>query len=141
MRLILSTTKQTYEPDEIAVAYHPRLHPKPSRVKALEFFDASDTRRTFVKVMWLDTGLVQSTHWQNICKLEDYAEPEPAAAQPMPQVDIHLRVPPRLHERLTEIADAQSTSLNQTIVLLLTSGTAGFQFNETGLTDDDREAA
>jgi HicB family len=46
----------------------------------------------------------------------------------MPQTTIHLRVPPALHERLRDIGAEQSTSLNQTIVLLLTSATAGFEF-------------
>jgi HicB family len=49
----------------------------------------------------------------------------------MPQTTIHLRVPPSLHKRLREIGAEESTSLNQTIVLLLTSATGGFNdFND-----------
>jgi predicted HicB family RNase H-like nuclease len=45
---------------------------------------------------------------------------------------IHLRVPPRLHETLKAIAEQQDISMNQAIVLLLTSATAGFEFSTEG---------
>lgn len=45
---------------------------------------------------------------------------------------VHVRMPPRLHERVKEIAEVQDISMNQAIVLLLTSATGGFQFSEKG---------
>ena len=42
----------------------------------------------------------------------------------------HLRLPPKLHERLTAIAKEQGVSLNHAIELILTSATAGFEFNQ-----------
>jgi HicB family len=131
MRLILSTAKQDFEPGETLLAYHPRLHPQPSPATVVRPFRATPTAK-YIRLRWADTDLEQSTHWQNACKPADYQEPEPTSAgmRSMPQVDIHLRMPPALHERLAAIGEAQSTSLNQTIVLLLTSATAGFQFND-----------
>lgn len=45
---------------------------------------------------------------------------------------VHLRLPPRLHERLKEIAAEQDVSMNQVIVLLLASATGGFEFSTEG---------
>jgi hypothetical protein len=59
----------------------------------------------------------------------------------MPQNTIHLRVPPALHERLKDLGAEQSTSLNQTIVLLLTSASAGFEFRSARPTHRDEYLA
>lgn len=133
MRLILCDDKHNFDEGETVIAYQPRDHPEPSPAIVQKQFDASDPRSTYVRLKWLDTGLERSTHWQNVSRRDEYEAQTasgPAGPPPLPQIDLHIRMPQALNERLKAIAETQSVTLNQAIILLLTSASGGFQFNE-----------